>query len=113
MVLEAAAQTVDDLAQKEVVVTVWGKLLSQVIGEMKNGFLVEQVCRNKQSLEPPRRRVVSCNSNKTIDQLASGQSTAQLPRRRTSSVPSVIIVSDCGDGSWRLNEGLSDVGTKL
>ncbi len=39
MTLEAAAETVNDQAEKELFVTVWGKLVSQVIGEMKNGFV--------------------------------------------------------------------------
>ncbi len=34
------AETVDDEAEKELVVKVWGKLVIQVIGGMKNGFLV-------------------------------------------------------------------------
>ncbi len=41
MVLQAAAETVDDEAEKELVVKVWGKLVSQVIGGMRNGSLVD------------------------------------------------------------------------
>ncbi len=56
MVVEAAAETVDDEEEKEQVTKAWGKLISRVIGEMKNGFLVETGHGSKQSIEPPRGR---------------------------------------------------------
>ncbi len=56
MVVEAAAETVDDEEEKEQVSKVWGKLISQVIGEMKNGFLLEARQECKLSIEQPRAR---------------------------------------------------------
>ncbi len=56
MVVEAAPETVDDEEEKEQVTKVWGKLISQVIGEMKNGLLVESRHGSKQSIESQRGR---------------------------------------------------------
>ncbi len=50
MVLEAAAETVDDEAEKELAVKVWGKLVCQVIGGMKNGFLAEKIHDQRERL---------------------------------------------------------------
>ncbi len=51
-----AAETGDDEEEKEQVTKVWGKLISQVIGEMKNGFLLEARHGCKLSIEQPRGR---------------------------------------------------------
>ncbi len=54
MVLEAAAETVGDPEVKKIVVEVWGKLVSQVIGEIKNGALVKQT--SLQALDRTKRK---------------------------------------------------------
>ncbi len=72
IVLEAAAETLDDQAEKEVVVRVWGKLVSQVIGGMKNGFLMEASDQWKRAIPPNRERAIT---------LVSGERIKLLPRR--------------------------------
>ncbi len=92
MTMEAAAETVDNQAQKELVAKVWGKLVSQFIGEMKNGFLVEAGHQRKPS---PRRKW------KTVRNRPSRERVAQLSARErqlqiTQSEPILIqtIVPD-------------------
>ncbi len=65
MVLEAAAETVDDQDQKELVVKAWGKLVCQVIGEMKNGFFMEAMPHCEQFVEQPSGGAISSNSGGT------------------------------------------------
>ncbi len=65
MVLEAAAEIVADQAEKELVVKVWGKLVSQVIGEMKKGFFAESGHESNQSMsgEPSMSSVESLSQS--------------------------------------------------
>ncbi len=81
IVQEAAAETVDDEVEKELVVKVWGKLVSQVIGEMKNGILMEARDQWEWPIEPNRGRAIT---------LASGERISLLPahfdRRVSKSV---------------------------
>ncbi len=59
MILEAAAETVDDQAEKELIVKVWGRLVCQVIGGMKNGFLVEETHQRERPVESLRGRAIT------------------------------------------------------
>ncbi len=87
MVVEAAAETVDDEEEKEEVTKVWGKLISQVIGEMKNGFLVETRHGSKQSIEPPRRRSKTWHCVNEIELLSDKERTQskELSRGRAKT----------------------------
>ncbi len=55
MVEEAAAETVDGQAEKGRLTKVWGKLISQVIREMQNGFMLEAEHQCEQAVETPTR----------------------------------------------------------
>ncbi len=92
MAKEAAAETVDNQVQKELVVKVWGKLVSQFIGEMKNGFLVEAGHQRKQSTRRKWKTVGNRSSRDRVAQL----STRETQLQNTQSEPILIqtIVPD-------------------
>ncbi len=91
-ILEAAAETVDDQVEKELAVKVWGKLASQVIGEMKNGFLLETEKCVQPKLSHRGRVVARDCANERKEMLPFGQMIA-LQHRPIEPV-GVASVSD-------------------
>ncbi len=70
MILEAAAETVDDQAEKELVVKVWGRLVCQVIGGMKNGFLAKDTHQSERPVKSLGGRAITMEINERTNLLS-------------------------------------------
>ncbi len=85
MVLEAAAETVHDQAEKELVVEVWGKLVSQVIGGIKNGFLMEEIYQGERPVKSLRGRAITMEARERTNLLS-----VHYDRKLTKSLTSLL-----------------------
>ncbi len=100
MTLEAAAETVNDQAEKDVVVKVWGKLVSQVIGEMKNGIAeARQHNISMQATVNGTTRERTTDSSRTWDMghgILSDMGSTKLKHHRNEPVDVISLDSNCG-----------------